>query len=98
MQSVSFRIWAHVTMSISYDDNHYTTGTSAKPYLTLSGTTTLGQRRSGKNSNEGALCIPQISKAGALPSNGLTSYPGHYGGGSYLTEEMPLVYSTAPLT
>ena len=24
MQSVSFRIWNHVDMSISYDDNHYT--------------------------------------------------------------------------
>ena len=28
MQSVSSRIWTRVTMSISYDDNHYTTGTS----------------------------------------------------------------------
>ena len=28
MQSVSSRIWTHVGMSISYDDNHYTTGTS----------------------------------------------------------------------
>ena len=28
MQSVSHRIWTRVTMSISYDDNHYTTGTS----------------------------------------------------------------------
>ena len=28
MQSVSSRIWTCVTMSISYDDNHYTTGTS----------------------------------------------------------------------
>ena len=28
MQSVSFRIWTHVAVSISYDDNHYTTGTS----------------------------------------------------------------------
>ena len=24
MQSVSSRIWAHVAVSISYDDNHYT--------------------------------------------------------------------------
>ena len=29
MQSVSSRIWTPVTMSISYDDNHYTTGTSS---------------------------------------------------------------------
>ena len=28
MQSVSSRIWTHVAMSISYDDNHYTTVTS----------------------------------------------------------------------
>ena len=27
MQSVSSRIWTHVTVSISYDDNYYTTGT-----------------------------------------------------------------------
>ena len=27
MQSVSSRIWTHVAVSISYDDNHYTTGT-----------------------------------------------------------------------
>ena len=28
MQSFSFRIWTRVTVSISYDDNHYTTGPS----------------------------------------------------------------------
>ena len=28
MQSVSSRIWTHVAVFISYDDNHYTTGTS----------------------------------------------------------------------
>ena len=28
MQSVSARIWARVAVFISYDDNHYTTGTS----------------------------------------------------------------------
>ena len=27
MQSVSSRIWTRVVVSISYDDNHYTTGT-----------------------------------------------------------------------
>ena len=32
MQSVSSRIWTRVTVSISYDDNHYTTDTS-KLYL-----------------------------------------------------------------
>ena len=29
MQSVSSRIWTRVAVSISYDDNHYTTGTFA---------------------------------------------------------------------
>ena len=28
MQSVSTRIWTRVAVSISYDDNHYTTGIS----------------------------------------------------------------------
>ena len=32
MQSVSSRIWTRVAVSISYDDNHYTTGTSKLPY------------------------------------------------------------------
>ena len=30
MQSVSSWIWTRVTVSISKDDNHYTTGTSIK--------------------------------------------------------------------
>ena len=30
MQSVSSRIWTWVAVSISFDDDHYTTGTSAK--------------------------------------------------------------------
>ena len=30
MQSVSSRIWTRVAVPISYDDNHYTTGTSRK--------------------------------------------------------------------
>ena len=36
MQSVSSRIWTRVAVSISYDDNHYTTGTSTKHLTTLS--------------------------------------------------------------
>ena len=28
MQSVRSRIWTRVAVSISYDDNHYTTGTN----------------------------------------------------------------------
>ena len=31
MQSVSSRIWTRVAVSISYDANHYTTGTSKTP-------------------------------------------------------------------
>ena len=31
MQSVLSRMWTHVTMSISYNDNHYITGTSNHP-------------------------------------------------------------------
>ena len=33
MQSVSSRIWTRVAVSISYDDNHYTTGTSFRAEL-----------------------------------------------------------------
>ena len=33
MQSVSSRIWTRVAVSISYDDNHYTTGTSRGPEI-----------------------------------------------------------------
>ena len=33
MQSVSSKIWTRVAVSISYDDNHYTTGTSLLPSL-----------------------------------------------------------------
>ena len=31
MKSVSSKIWTSVAVSISYDDNHYTTGTSITP-------------------------------------------------------------------
>ena len=33
MQSVSSRIWTRVAVFISYDDNHYTTGTSKSESL-----------------------------------------------------------------
>ena len=32
MQSVSSRIWSHVAVFISYDDNHYITGNSKNMY------------------------------------------------------------------
>ena len=35
MQPVSSRTWTRVTVSISYDDNHYTTGTSLWTILLL---------------------------------------------------------------
>ena len=66
MQSVSSRVWTCVTVSISYDDNHYTMGTS-KPQLSsiwlssLSGVTTPGQSGAGSDGNEGVLHIPQSS-------------------------------------
>ena len=44
---------------------------------TLLGATTPGQSEPGSNSNEGVLRIPQISKAGASPTDGLISYPRH---------------------
>ena len=33
MQSVPSRIWTRVVVSIFYDDNHYTTGTSTGKYI-----------------------------------------------------------------
>ena len=44
MQSVSSRIWTRVTVSISYDDNHYTTGTSCLAYLLFSLTEAQNQK------------------------------------------------------
>ena len=35
MQSISSRIWTRATVSISYDDNHYTTATSNYYDVTL---------------------------------------------------------------
>ena len=44
MQSVSSRIWTRVVVSISYDDNHYTTGTSFNLYLSLLWRQTKGKQ------------------------------------------------------
>ena len=44
---------------------------------TKSVATPLVQRGPGSNDNEGVLHVPQSSKIGALPSDGLLSYPGH---------------------
>ena len=35
MQSVSSRFWTRVAVSISYDDNYYTTGTSIKYHVLI---------------------------------------------------------------
>ena len=35
MQSISSRIWTRVVVSISYDDNHYTEGTSNKGWYAI---------------------------------------------------------------
>ena len=35
MQSVASRVWTRVAVSISNDDNHYTTGTSTKVDISL---------------------------------------------------------------
>ena len=44
---------------------------------TRSGATTSGQSEHGNNKNEVILHIPQRSRAGASPSDGLMSYLGH---------------------
>ena len=58
---------------------------------TLSGATTLCLSEPGSNGNEEVLHIPQSSRAGASPSDGLVSYPGHLLGGGLI--EMQSVYS-----
>ena len=66
---------------------------------TLSGTTTTGQSGPGSNGNKGVLCISQISKAGAWPSDSLESYCGHLlVGGINPSAEKLSVYSTALVT
>ena len=43
MQSFSSRIWTRVAVSISYDDNHYTTGTSIELLFTVKSITIVIQ-------------------------------------------------------
>ena len=45
--------------------------------MASSDATTPGQSGHCSNGNEGIFHIPQSSKAGALPSDGLMSFPGH---------------------
>ena len=42
MQSVSSRIWTRVAVSISYDDNDYTTGTSKRTSIDKKGNKSNG--------------------------------------------------------
>ena len=88
MQSVSPRIWTRIAVSISYDDNHYTTGARTP--------TQSGPASSG---NKEVLYILQNSRVGVSPSNGLMSYSRHslwVCGGGYSSAEMQSVYSTVP--
>ena len=92
MQSASSRIWTRVAVSISYDDNHYTTGTSHRldPYQVLP------QSGAGSDVNKGILRIPQnFSITGTSPSDCLVSYPGHSLRKSYPSAEKQSVHSTA---
>ena len=51
MQSVSFRIWTRV--AVSYDDNHYTTGTSTiLLYPKYLGTTKYNQKQNKKTKKQ----------------------------------------------
>ena len=61
----------------------------------LSGAITTSQSGPESNGKEGVLHIPQ-SLTKASPSDCLMSYPGHSLRESYSSEEMQLMYSTAP--
>ena len=59
MQSVSTRIWTRVTMSISYDDNQYTTGASIISInINYWKTFSLKQLRKNQESEERERWIP----------------------------------------
>ena len=45
--------------------------------MTKSGTKTPGQSGPGSNGNEGVFLLPQSSRSGAFPSDGLVSYTEH---------------------
>ena len=64
-------------------------------YLTQTGTTTLGQSELESNNYQRVLPIPQSSRTGASPSDGLVSYPGHLLGEFYLSAVLQSAYSTA---
>ena len=66
---------------------------------TLSGTTTLGHRRPGRDGNEGVFHIPKgssITEASSL--NYFVLYPGHSLGETYPSIVMQSLYYTAQTT
>ena len=69
MQSVSVKIWTRVAVSISYDDNHYTTGTSV--FITPP------PSEWGKSLGDGPLRLEELSSSEAHlaePPRGKTAY------------------------
>ena len=97
MQSVSSRIWTCVDVSISYDDNHYTTGTSINK--NLSGANNLCKSGPGSYGNERILRISQRSRITETSSSVFfESYLGHSLGDFYPSAEKQSVYSSAQST
>ena len=94
MQSVASRIWTRVVVSISYDDNHYTTGTSTiGPYQFL---TTPAQSGIEADANKRLQHNSQSSSISeASPEDCLVTYSGYSLGESYSSVEMRSVYSAA---
>ena len=63
--------------------------------MTLSGATTPGKSGPGSDGNKGLLRFHQSSSiTGISPLDCLESYPGHSGGGYYLSAEKQSIYST----
>ena len=57
--------------------------------------TTPVQIEPGSNGNKEVFNVPQSSRTGASPSDGLVLYSGHLLERSYLSAEMHMVYSIA---
>ena len=102
MQSVTSRIWTRVAVSISYDDNHCTTGKWLNSYIwskdgALTGSTAPSLGEPESNGNEGVFYTLKSSRTGASPSDSFVSYTGHsLEWGFYPSIEVQSVYSTAP--
>ena len=79
MQSVSSRIWTRVAVSISYDDNDYTTGTSNNGWYAiklnktkpiLKGITLKTRFKQEIATNEFNFCCSQFDMTGSTQANG----------------------------